>query len=219
MDPILGGSLISAGSSLLGSLFGGSGDTDWRRQKTVMKNQIQWKVADAKAAGISPLYALGAPTTSWSGSVGSEPSIGNTLASMGQDIGRAVAAKSTDAERAIQALTLDKAALENEFLREQIRSIRTRTIRESAPPLPGLVPERAVPPQRTTGVNFGRGSKSHPRFSDAQTYEDRYGELGGSILGLINIPADAIHNTDVSKLNSNPYNSPAWANIYNQYFR
>lgn len=178
MDPILGGSLISAGSKLLGSLFGGSNDDTWDHTKTLAKNQIQWKVADAKAAGVSPLYALGAPTMSYSGSVGGEPSLGSTLSDMGQDIGRAVAAKQTAPERAVQALVLEKAGLENEYLREQIASIRARTWRESAPPLPLVNPPKEGMPLSTKG-DMHRPEK----FMDSQ---------GNTVLNSSGTPASVV---------------------------
>lgn len=203
MDPIIGGSLISAGANLLGGLLGGNKNNhagrDARQAVTYANySSIVDRVKAAKDAGIHPLYALGAPTgafQAWGGSSGGEPSIGSALSQMGADVGRAVAAGQTDAERALQALTLDKAALENDYLREQIHSIRNRTIRESAPPLPpsavpGMIPEKVVPPQRTSGVNVAVPFNSNPYFSDGQTHEDRYGEVGGAILGLLNIPAD-----------------------------
>lgn len=40
----------------------------------------------------------------------------------------------------------------------------------------------------------GIGGETNPRFADAQNYEDRYGEVGGSILGGINVLADGWTN-------------------------
>lgn len=208
MDPIIGGALISAGSSLAGNLLSGGNNHAGRdsRQATSYANRsaILDKVAAAKEAGISPLYALGAPAISVGAqSVGESPGLGQTLSEMGHDVGRAVAAGQTDAERAIQALTLEKAKLENDYLRANIASIQNRTRREAGPPLPpggSLVPENIQPPQRTTGLNVGRGFQSNPYFSDAQSWEDRYGdsEILSTISAIVNTVADGW------------WNSPAW---------
>lgn len=203
MDPATAAAIGQAASSVIGGALdafgvGSSDGPDHLRKRTRQANfaAIEGKMQAAKEFGISPLYALGAPTISPAVSVGgsSGPSLGQTISNMGSDVSRAVAAGQTEVERQLQALTLDKARLENEYLSAQIASVRTRTVRESAPAIPGLIPEKVAPPQRTTGVNIGVPIDSNPYFSDAQSLEDRYGELGGSILGLGNLPADFGYN-------------------------
>jgi len=59
------GALIGAGASLLGSaLSSRSSDKANRMSMDMAKHGISYKVADAKSAGIHPLYALGASTSS-----------------------------------------------------------------------------------------------------------------------------------------------------------
>lgn len=104
MDPIIGGALIGGASSILGGLLGGSSArsaaaSNARAQKEFAQYGIRWKVADAKAAGIHPLAALGAQTHSFSPSYVGDNSMGAALASAGQDIGRAVSATATEQER------------------------------------------------------------------------------------------------------------------------
>lgn len=83
------------------------------------KNGIRWRVEDAKAAGIHPLAALGAATTSASPiAIGPAygvaedrnysrgPDIGSSLKDMGQGLGRAVAATQTKVERQLTAFEL-----------------------------------------------------------------------------------------------------------------
>lgn len=136
------GALIEAGSSLLGGLLNRSSAQDANKQqmaiaqqnialqKEFAQNGIQWKAADAAKAGIHPLYALGANTVSFSPvSVGStaDSSMGNAVASAGQDIGRAMAASSSEKTRAaatLTALQLERGALENELLRSQIARMK-----------------------------------------------------------------------------------------------
>lgn len=195
-----GGSLLPVAASLLG---GSSDGPDHLVKRTRQANEaaIEGKLNAAKKYGISALYALGSPTISPSVSVGGGggSDLGASLASMGQDISRAVASGQTDAERALQALTLDKAKLENEYLAAQIASIRTRTVKESAPPVPvsgGLSPETAKPPTRTTGINAGIGYQTNPYFSDWENMENRYGEseIGATLGWLVNGIADAVWN-------------------------
>lgn len=189
INPMVIASGISAGSKLLGGLLGkGEG------QKKQVMSQISGKMAAAKKYGISPLAMLGAQTQSYP-----SQGIGDTLADMGQDISRSVAAQSTDSERTAIQLGLEKAKLENDFLRAQIASVQMNMAsRMAGPPKPpgfeavaGRVPEKVVPPQRTDNYNLlGMPFQSNPYSSDAQTLEDRHGEAGGSALGWMNVPAD-----------------------------
>lgn len=77
-----------------------------------------------------------------------------------------------------------------------------RAVQQSTP---DKLVEDILPPNRTTHVNVaGMPVRSSPGFSDAQSYEDRYGELGGSIIGLGNIPADIIYSIYRGIIDSKP---------------
>lgn len=71
-------------------------------QKEFAKHGIRWKVKDARAAGLHPLAALGAQTTSFSPvSIGNTPDpIGGYISEMGQNIDRAIDQTRTRTERA-----------------------------------------------------------------------------------------------------------------------
>ena len=208
MDPVTRGALISAGSTLAGGFMdklfpGDSGPPggDYKAMKSANMAAIAGKMEAAKKYGISALYAMGAPTASPSFSVGGDGGMsrGSTLASMGQDISRAVAAGQTADERALQALTLEKAKLENDYLRAQINSVNSRTIRESAPPMPApgaLLPEKVNPPERTQNIKAGVEYLTNPNWSDAQTFTNRYGEneILETLLSIIIGGADAYQN-------------------------
>lgn len=123
------GSLISAGTSILGGLLGSSEKSkDRKMQKEFAQSGIQWKVEDAKKAGVHPLYALGANTHSFA-PVSTGGDIGTGIAAAGQDISRAVNSTSDQSTRlnsfntAIQKLSVDKMSLENDLLRSQIAKI------------------------------------------------------------------------------------------------
>lgn len=100
-------------------------------QREFAQSGVQWKVADAQKAGIHPLAALGANTTSFS-PVSLGDLKGSNFGEMGQDIGRAVKAAMSDQDRAeetrreAEKLTLEKAGLENEILRTELASKQKR---------------------------------------------------------------------------------------------
>lgn len=141
------GPLISAASSLAGGLLGQNAQkesvaaqermaaSNIALQKEFAQSGIQWKVEDAKKAGIHPLYALGANTTSFSPvSVGypSSSPLGSGIAAAGQDLSRAMSATSNSSTRIISGLTVERGMLENELLRTQIAKAR----QQIGPPVP-----------------------------------------------------------------------------------
>lgn len=81
-------------------------------QREFAKSGVQWKVEDAKKAGVHPLAALGANTISYSPQqVGtSGPIVDNSYANMGQDISRAVMASANRKQRSIEAVTSARVA-------------------------------------------------------------------------------------------------------------
>lgn len=98
------GSIVSAGASLVGGLMGKKSGEEQQEnnaalQKEFAQNGIRWKVADAKAAGIHPLAALGAQTQSYTPMVIGDP-MADALANAGQDIGGAINRQQTNQERA-----------------------------------------------------------------------------------------------------------------------
>lgn len=127
--------LIAAGANIVGGIMGANSakkqaELQYRQQKEFAQNGIQWKVDDARKAGVHPLYALGANTHSFA-----PVSVGDTnplsgLAAAGQDVSRAVdATRSTSARvdaytKTAQALQLQRMGLENELLGSQIAKIR-----------------------------------------------------------------------------------------------
>lgn len=137
---IIGG-LASAAGSLVGGLLGNASSAasrdqaaelnkfNYEAQKEFAQNGIRWKVADAKAAGLHPLAALGSSTAQYSPSavVGSTSDY-SWLGDVGQGIGRAIDAKMTARERAKERevsdqrlqLEFDNRRLQNQFLQTQI---------------------------------------------------------------------------------------------------
>lgn len=159
MAPIIGGAL---GGAILGPVGGAVGTgiggsisdnqnrkdqaeldaANWSRnveaQREFAKHGIRWKVEDAKAAGIHPLVGLGAQSASFSPiSIGStsQPS---SLASMGQDVGRAIAATGTQADREMSTLSIQgaKLDLEGKALDNQIKNSQLQKLNATGPAFP-----------------------------------------------------------------------------------
>lgn len=106
------GSVIGAGLNFLSS------KNQQEMQKEFAQKGIQWKVNDAKKAGIHPLAALGAQTTTYS-----PVSVGSDLSQVGQDIGRALQSKQEPEDKTsntLQKLQIQRAELENTMLASQI---------------------------------------------------------------------------------------------------
>lgn len=179
----LGGLGQAAGG--VGGLFGGGGSRqdnstfyqNWRNddlanaeknrqmQYEFAQNGIRWRVADAKAAGLHPLAALGMSGASATpiaigpgynvdtGSGGRSPDIGASLANMGQGIGRAMAATQTKVERQMTAFELmrqDQQIRSND-LDIAIKSAQlARITQDIGPGMPSNVTGGSVP--RATGV-------------------------------------------------------------------
>lgn len=131
--------LIAAGGNIIGGILGESSkNKDRALSKEFAQQGIRWKVADAKAAGIHPLAALGAQTQTYSAPVGS--GLAEGFAGAGQDVSRAINATRTADERVgavnktIQDLQIQKMGLENQMLASQIAKINQAG---TPPALPG----------------------------------------------------------------------------------
>jgi len=100
---------------------------NYEHQKEFAQNGIRWRVADAKAAGLHPLAALGAQGASYSPSavIGDSPDY-SFLKDMGQGIGRAMDAKRTQQER-IEQEEKSNALFNEELKGKQLQNQETET--------------------------------------------------------------------------------------------
>lgn len=229
------GSILGAVGSIAGGLLGNKAQKDANEaaerqnernialQKEFAQSGIQWKVKDAEAAGVHPLFALGAQTTSFSpSSVGGGAADFSFLGDAGQNIGRAIdSTRSTPASAlALQLgkVQIEGAQLDNELKRTQLASAIATNMNQAGghPGLPGLFTQHAVPGQGDSGSNdptltpaqhmlrspqyttnlkaFGKDIMPHPGYSDAQSYEDRYGEMSDFVAGPWIAYKDWMHN-------------------------
>lgn len=135
---ILGGAGISAGASLVGSginaILGNQGmnfqremwDKNYNAQKEFAQNSMQWRVKDARAAGLHPLAALGQMGSSYTPT---------SVYDSGADVGSAVANAGTAIGNAMGQIGMLKAEAELESARldNQLKAVElSNKARESS---------------------------------------------------------------------------------------
>lgn len=197
------GDLISGVSNFASGLLGQKAVDDQAREN--VKNQvrfakkgIQWRVQDALKAGVHPLYALGAQTTSFSPiSVGSP--LADSIGQMGQDISRAVSVGGNAVDRKLQALQLERASLENDLLRTQIRNSSAPAVGPAMPIGGQSVIDGQQQDIMLPGGVFLPGAKG---ISSAQSAEDARGEISDFIYGAQTI-GDLIRHPEIKRQLSN----------------
>lgn len=189
--------LLSTGLNFIGGLLGNKEKGRDREAQMAMANQnialqkdfaqqgIRWKVADARAAGLHPLAALGANTMSFSPvSIASDPSspMGDALKSMGSDISRAQRAGSTKGEQLVSSevtkLQLEGMKLDNDIKKAKLASDVQKVTSAGAPkPIPEMVPEADKFEERPKLMAGGDAFPTDPGASNADDFEKRYGEM------------------------------------------
>lgn len=216
------GALIAAGANLAGGLLSSSNTSaanraaavqakrlndkqmtvarkNMRLQKKFATHGIRWKVEDAEKAGIHPLYALGAQTTSFNPvSVGlssyspqADTGMPNALANIGQDLSRAINTTRTQSERDLayentaRSLTLQKMNLENQLLGSQIAKLR----QTDNPPFPLGLPigEVGATPRNELWIG-GKKWLTSESTSSGTDFQNRYGDEG-PIAWFAGVPA------------------------------
>lgn len=156
-------------------------------QREFAQQGIRWKVEDAKAAGIHPLYALGAQTTAYSPvSVGhvADNSLGQGIAAAGQDISRAVDATRTAPERVaareLTRLQLEGLSLDNDIKRATYASSIARLNQATNPPIPAIgpfnVPEKTKAEEREPLMLEGNRVATSPATSPGSAWENQLGD-------------------------------------------
>lgn len=161
------GSILSAAGGIIGGVLGNNAaKREQRRQEARLdaqraedialqrefaQNSIQWRVQDAKSAGLHPLAALGVSGYQYtpagmssSGSPADYSWVGRAMGDMGQAIDGARQVGMTRAQRqkaesladAMSAQQLKHGDLENEILALEIASKKARLSQESHPSMP-----------------------------------------------------------------------------------
>lgn len=154
------GSLISGIAGLAGGLFNA------KKQEDFAKNSLTWKAADAERAGISKIFAMGAPTHSFAPvSTGDWGNLGNSLDKQmaGQGgMGSTTTNKVSGINSEIQRAQLDGLRIDNDIKRAELAS----KINIATQPGAGGVLDRDVTPGpsgATTKRELVPGSPGQPQ--------------------------------------------------------
>lgn len=218
MDPLVTGSLISAGGNLLGGIVGRDRQPQWtgtdawlyRDQRRLMlqaekraaqreATALSTRVADARRAGIHPLAALGAQINTMGSSLGgmSYPTPhGSTSDGRGDAIRMATAQVGqmvADKEESLSRTRLNNA-------QAAMLEADAKLKAPGAPPHPELLDHDIKKPQFTPTQNFfGMKLRHSPWFSDGQTREDRWGdsEIRETLLQVPQILSDIIYSIGI----------------------
>lgn len=189
----IGGAIGGIASGVAGLISGGQSSANaarlnqlnYEHQKEFAQNGIRWKVADAKAAGLHPLAALGASTAQYTPAtaIGDSPDW-SFLADAGQSIGRAVDAKRTQQERVEQqqkqdaafALKAENQKAENDLIRAQTASIQQdMVLRQAKASEQAVRTQQQVPAMPSLGrdgsVIAGQGDATSPAGIEAKPAE------------------------------------------------
>lgn len=166
------GAAISAASAMKGAKRSNEFNTaqssqEYERQKEFAQMGIRWKVEDAKAAGLHPLFALGAQTASYS-PVSVQDSVGPAMAQAGQEYGRAVAATATFQERELARLALRQAqnsVTQGDLTNEQLR-LQNRQLENDLLLAPVTMPQFEAPQ-----IDFGGGEVDAAKRQTATQYQ------------------------------------------------
>lgn len=170
---VVGGALGLAGSAASNANAAAINKFNYKAQKEFAQNSIRWRVADAKAAGLHPLAALGAQSSGYtpSATIGDSPDF-SFLQDVGQNIGRAIDAKRTNRERVEQERKqnlLFKEELKGRRLQNQETQTRIDSMKWDMAMEAARNAERSVRTQQQVPVmpSLGRDGSVIPGQGDA----------------------------------------------------
>lgn len=222
--PAIGKALDLISGAKASNKAGDAARADRQLQMDTLHNQIQWRVEDAKKAGINPLYALGASPYSVS-PVGSGGYVGTDFAGLGQDISgafargqsnedRVIAAKNAVVQGQHDALQLENMRLQNDLLASQIARMNSAQVGPGVPEVEnfppgsvdrvpdrvavGSVGEPARAPGNVTEYNFGPTASGGWSIMQSLDFHNRNEETLGNVQwGLRNglMPPAAIYES------------------------
>lgn len=180
--PLVAGAAIAAGANILGGFLQRDAANKTNKQalqqaalnrhyqEQFAKSGIQWRVADAKAAGIHPLYALGANTPTYTPvSANFTTPDYSFVGRMGQDIGRGLQAYGQRQDR----LDAQKVALNRQARLDNMSAIesaaRTRLLNTQADYY-----QSRIRPQAGVGGVTGTGASGSLTKNPLNTGQNKY---------------------------------------------
>lgn len=158
MEPVTMGALIAGGAAIAGGLIGADSTdkTNARNeqlQRDFAQKGIQWRVADAKAAGIHPLAALGASVPSASPSFVAGD-LGESVARAGQHIGDYVSRSPSAEQRALTQLQMEqiKASTQKDLAQANYWNSEAARHAQKANAVPSGTPGVDIQPVQATHI-------------------------------------------------------------------
>lgn len=219
--------ILGSIGSLIGGLFGNSAAN--KRQTQMLQWQermdntkIQRLQADAKAAGVHPIAAMGGSLTS-----PTPVNVGGTdspdFSGMGQNIGRAIDAQQSSQQKndqftkASQALTLQNMDLKNDVIRTQLANSAAATVNAAGNPPTFASSEGPGDKLRDEELPMGvLGNVQQSRkWSPQEKVENEYGDIVGEVYGLAKWIRDVNRHTKPD--GSHPVTARYWREKYNQW--
>lgn len=189
------------------------------------KHGISWKVADAKAAGIHPLYALGATPAipgMPSGGSGASEGLQQIAGTLGEESQRRTQAGITKGDTAMRvsqhAANLGHTQASTDYIGWQSKLIQQK-IMEGRLNQTGIGRAMDPPGPEYSGVKMGSGKPwlHDPRVSDTAVSSERIGELADFTVGPYVAYADWRYNSPYyQRLKERarkmaPQDTPYWA--------
>jgi hypothetical protein len=184
--------IFNAGAQILGGVLSDRSSASQNAQNVAYQKEfaqkgIQWKVEDAKKAGLHPLYALGAQTTSFS-----------PVPVTGSATGDAIARAGANVVKSMSQSKMNK--LQTDLVEAQIQESRSRSIAALAQAKAtnaeaDFVTKQAIESAHRRDTQLKAGGvpiTKDPNWSDTQEMEDRYGDVAGSLYGLVVGGADYV---------------------------
>lgn len=171
---------------------------DRQLQKEFAQMGIQWRVEDAKKAGIHPLAALGAQTQSYSPVTGQvfhdssgSDAIREWSQNMGQGLSRAASAVQSKQQREQNELQLAsmRADVEGKTLDNQIRSTQLSQMRATGPALPSPMDSPIIP---------GQGNAVHVKPSEVYASEQGRSGIQSGMINTMQYTREASGNISIA---------------------
>ncbi len=199
--PVVVAAMVVAGGAIAGGAMSSraankAAATDRAQQQAFAEHGVQWRVEDAKRAGLHPLYAIGANTPQYTPTarVG-QGDLGRGVARAAQAIGSGIEAQGRQqASAEVRSLALrqaraDAGISETDLAMMQLElSEKTRAVQENNNQQDQLdVPQGMVEgvPSEVTSSEIGNKSRTagtHPMFKKVRIVDTKWGHVNAAIV-------------------------------------